>query len=187
MSVQVSYKKQFVLGIMLLIVLLVVVELVVNIWLYNFYRCDFEQSEIAKETDVEINRKMCLQSLGYDVSEQRLTKVNGTKAPALHGPFDENFVYINSEGFRSPEFEKAKPENTYRIFTVGGSTTFSTGVIDNQTFPYYLRQMYAQADLGFNVEVINTGRPGLWSLSETNLIKDRLIAFEPDLFVSRIS
>ena len=156
------------------------VELIANIWLYAFYRCTFEESEIAKEIDPEINRKMCLESLGYDISKQKLTKVEGTLALS---PFDKNLVYINTEGFRSPEFEKEKAENTYRIFTIGGSTTFSTGVIDNQTYPAYLQRLYDKADLGFNVEVINAGWPGDWSVTETELIKERLLAFDPDLFI----
>ncbi len=67
MSVQVSYKKQFVLGILLLIVLLGVIEVFANIWLYNVYRCEFEDNEIFKNTDPVANRKLCLESLGYEV------------------------------------------------------------------------------------------------------------------------
>jgi len=183
-SVQVSYKKQLYLIISLIIILLIVVEVVVNIWLYYFYRCSFEVSEISKENDPEINRKICLSHLGYDTSKQRLSKVQGTTAgDALSEDTDKNLVYINSEGFRSPEFYKDKPENTYRIFAIGGSTTFSTGVIDNQTYPFYLQQLYDQTDLGLEVEIINTGWPRMWSLTETEMIKNRLIAFEPDLFI----
>ena len=48
---KVSIKKQFALGILLLIVVLGVTELFANIWLYNIYRCEFEDNEIFKNTD----------------------------------------------------------------------------------------------------------------------------------------
>ncbi len=181
MSVQVSYKKQFLLGFLLIIIFLAVIELVMNIWLYYFYRCTFEESEMAKKNDPEINRKICIESLGYEISERRLLKINGTAPTA--GGIDENIVFINSEGFRGPEFEKEKPENTYRILMIGGSTTFSSGVLDDQTYPFYLQQLYDETDLGFNVEVINAGLVGRWSFTEKKLINEQLLYFEPDLFI----
>jgi len=177
MSVQVSYKKQFVLGFILIIIFLAVVELVVNVWLYYFYRCEFEDHKIFENTDPEINRKLCQENLGYDVFKPRLVEVEGymTKDPSL--------IYWNSEGFRSPEFEKVKPEKTFRIFTVGGSTTVGVGVLDNQTYPFYLQQFYEKSNSRLKVEVINAGVIASWSLPETKLIKKRLLDFEPDLFI----
>jgi len=182
MSVQVSYKKQFVLGFILIIIFLAVVELVVNVWLYNFYRCEFEDNEIFKNADPEINRKLCLENLGYDVIKTRLVKAEGF-AGTDENPLDRSLINWNSEGFRSPEFEKEKPENTYRIFNIGGSTTFGIGVINNQTFPFYLQQFFDQSNVGLKVEVINAGVVGSWSLAETKLVKERLLNFQPDLFI----
>jgi len=181
MSVQVSYKNQFVLGIIFVLILLAAVELVANVWLSTFYRCSFEESEIAQQVDPEINRKMCLESLGYEISDRQLLKTNGTHMASIG--IDENIVFINSKGLRGPEFEKEKPENTYRIFTIGGSTTFSTGVLDDQTYPFYLQQLYDEADLGFNVEVINAGLVGRWSFAEIKFINEQLLDFKPDLFI----
>lgn len=185
MPVRVSYKKQFTLMIMLLLVILVTVEVLVNIWLYYFYTCAFEKNEIFKNADPETTRKVCLESIGYGFAKQKLTKINGTGLdPNIRfGNVDENVVYINSEGFRGPEFTKNKPENVYRIFILGGSTTFGAGVLDNQTYPHFLQTMFDEANLNFKVQVINTGWPGKWSKQETELIKERLLDFEPDLFI----
>ncbi len=183
MSVQVSYKNQFVLGIFLIIIFLVVIELVVNVWVYNFYRCDFEDDELFQNVNPEINRKICLESLGYGFAEQKLFRVKGTTHVDVEGGIDEKLVNINSYGFRGPEFTENKEENTYRIFTVGGSTTFGIGVIDNQTFPYYIQEFYDQNNFGSNIEVINAGWPGSTSIDETGLVKERLINFEPDLLI----
>jgi len=183
MPVQVSNKKQFTLMLMLLVTLLVIVEIIVNIWLYNFYTCEFENNEIFKNVDPEINRKVCLENIGYDFTKQELSWASGTKPDKRFGGIDENIVYFNSEGFRGPEFTKDKPENTYRIFTMGGSTTFGSGVLDHQTFPYYLGKMFDDANLNFKVKVINAGKAGFWSKQETKMVNKRLVNFEPDLFI----
>jgi len=144
---KVSIKKQFVLGILLLIVLLGVVELFANIWLYNIYRCEFEDNEIFKNTDPVANRKLCLESLGYEVwldvegtqdfTNERISIVKGTLWKEKLDT--SNMVYINEYGFRGPEITKEKPEKTYRIFAIGASTTFGSGVFDTQTYPFYLQ------------------------------------------------
>jgi len=48
---------------MLLVTFLVIVEVIVNIWLYNFYRCDFEDNEIFKDMDSETKRNICIDSI----------------------------------------------------------------------------------------------------------------------------
>lgn len=184
MSLQVSYKKQFVFLFLLTLTFLIVVEVVANVWLYHIYRCDFEDNELFENRNPEINRKMCLESLGIDTSnDNTLTWVPGTRGAEVFGGIDESIVYLNSEGFRGPEFSKSKPENTFRIFTVGGSTTFGSGVFDDQTWSYYLQEMYDQIELEVEVEIINVGWPWAWSLGETEKIKKRWIHYEPDLFI----
>ena len=101
MSVQVSYKKQFILGIMLLVIILVVVEAIVNIWWYNVNVCAFEKSALFKNMDEEARRQLCIENfeLQYTVlgiePNQRSESTN-----------------INSEGFRGPEITKEKPKDT---------------------------------------------------------------------------
>jgi len=182
-SVQVTYKKQFVLYIFLLLIFLIVVEILVNFWLYNIYRCDFESNEMFKDVDPEINRKMCLDSLSVDFTKERIEKAPRTYALPIETVYDTNFVSINSHGFRGPEIEKNKPENTYRIFAIGGSTTFSSGVLDNQTWPFYLQKSYDGVDLPFKVEVVNAGWTASWSIHEIKKIKGEYMDFSPDLFL----
>jgi len=179
MSVQVSYKKQLGLLILLTLIFLIVVEVLVNVWLYFFYTCNFEDSEIFENVDYETKRNLCLDNIYLSQTYDRLESVNGTRMD----DFDPELVFINSEGFRSPEFTKNKPDDTFRIFTMGGSTTYGTGVLDNQTYPAYLQSYYDESNLGINIEVINAGWPEFWSFDETNLIKERLLAFDPDLFI----
>jgi len=183
MPVQVSYKKQFLVMLMLLLVVLVVVEIIVNIWLYYFYSCDFEDSEIFKDIDPETKKKICHDSIGNTFANQKFAWDNDTARWLPEHNLDENIVYINSEGFRGQEFTKAKPINTFRIFTSGGSTTFGIGVFNNQTYPFYLQEFYDSVNTGFNVEVINIGWPKFSSMEETKMIKEKFLDYEPDLFI----
>jgi len=52
-------------------------------------------------------------------------------------------ITYNSHGFRGNEFEKEKPDNTFRIFTLGGSTTEGVGAEDDETWPAHLQQNMA--------------------------------------------
>jgi len=183
MSLQVSYKKQFVFLFLLVLTFLIVVEVFVNVWLYNFYRCDFEDSEQFADVDTETKRKICIENLGYASLTQRVSAEEGTRLNPAFGGLDEKVVYINSDGFRGPEITKAKPLNTYRIFVIGGSTTFGSGSLDHQTPPFYLQELYNQTNIGVNVEVINAGWPFMWSFDETTMIKENLLDYDPNLFI----
>jgi len=174
MSVQVSYKNQFVVYIFLLLIFLIVVELVANFWLYNIYRCDFESNEIFNEINPETNRKLCLESLDYDFTKETITD---------QVALAEKLMQLNSHNIRAHEFTEQKPENTIRIFIIGGSTTYGSGVLDDETFPHYLQTMFDNSELNFDVEVINSGIMGLISRGESGLIKDKWINYEPDIFI----
>ena len=90
---------------------------------------------------------------------------------------------LNSHGFYGPEFSDDKPDNTYRIFAVGGSTTVPTGVKDVESWPAFLQQKFDETELDFNVQVINAGNSGAFSMTEFNLIKQKLVQYQPDLII----
>mgnify|MGYP002838449929 CR=1 FL=1 len=90
---------------------------------------------------------------------------------------------INSEGFRGQEFSKDKPDNTYRIITVGGSTTFSVGVSDENAWPRILEKKLQNLSENKNIEVINAGISAITSFHESKLIKEKLIHYKPDLII----
>ena len=93
-------------------------------------------------------------------------------------------VTINNLGFRGSEFSIDKPDKTYRIFSVGGSTTHgATLVNDNETWPAYLQQKFDQIDLEIGVEVINAGIMAATTEEESKMIKDLLVDYEPNLII----
>jgi hypothetical protein len=171
MSVQVSYKKQTALGIILITILLLVIEAVANVWWVTQIHCEFEQNEIFENFDDAEKRQLCLDFYNIKISGDEIISNQSTDS-----------ITINTLGFRGTEFSEIKPPNTYRIFMVGGSTMFGAGATsDETTIPGYLQQLLNEND--FDIEVINSGIQGADSNTELNLIKHKLITFSPDLIV----
>jgi uncharacterized protein YjbI with pentapeptide repeats len=96
---------------------------------------------------------------------------------------DDCIESINQHGFRGKDFSKIKPDNTFRIFAVGGSTTFGVGVNDNETWPAYLQQEFDKNNFGIDVEIINSGIGHASTKNEVNLIKDKIAFLDPDLII----
>ena len=96
---------------------------------------------------------------------------------------DKSHFSKNSYGFRGPEFSAEKPPNTYRIFLIGGSTMYGVHAGEDETKAVYLQKLFDRQNLDFDVEVINAGISGSWSKPETNMIKEKIINYEPDLLI----
>jgi len=174
MSVQVSYKKQIALTMMLFFVILLVIEGIAQIFIYQNTSCYFADREAVSYIPIEIKRQIC-----HDQNSIQLGQYF-TNIPNQH--YDT--FNINSHGFRGGEITAEKPEGVYRIFVVGGSTTFGAITYsDDHTMPAYLQKKFDGIDLGVEVEVINAGASGSFSLPETLLVKNKIINLEPDLII----
>ena len=131
-------------------------------------KCLFEGEEYNHLFDLE--RKLLCDEFNFNFVTERVSKSSSSAA-------------YNSEGFRGPEFLKEKPDNTYRIFVLGGSTTFGDGNDDDETWPHYLQEIFDVADLSYNVEIVNAGISSAWSGSETKLIKEKILDYSPDMLM----
>ena len=89
----------------------------------------------------------------------------------------------NRLGFRGDDVAAEKPERTYRIVAVGGSTTYSTSVEDyRDSYPELLNDYLHNA--GFDaVEIINAGVAGYNSYENLINISFRILPLEPDLII----
>ena len=72
--------------------------------------------------------------------------------------------------FNMQQFPKAKSENTYRIFCMGGSTTYGHPFFDDTSFCGWLREFLYVADPSKNWEVINAGGISYASYRVTRLM-----------------
>tara|TARA_Y100000590_G_scaffold23573_1_gene26985 strand:+ start:4896 stop:6449 length:1554 start_codon:yes stop_codon:yes gene_type:complete len=173
MSVQVSYKKQTLLGLIGLLILFLTVELIANVWWTTQINCEFENNEIFQEMDNEKKRQLCVDLYEIKISEMELVPNQESQS-----------ITINSLGFRGDEFSAEKSDSTYRIFMLGGSTMFGHGSTSDQTtIPGYLQEFFQNNYEENNIEIINSGIQGADSFDELNLIKTRLLDYSPNVIV----
>ncbi len=82
----------------------------------------------------------------------------------------------NSKGFRTQEFLNEKGKGVCRVITLGGSSTYGTGVSDEYTWPVYLQHF-----LGKGYEVINMGIPAYSSVEHIIQTAFEVNDFKPDI------
>ena len=90
----------------------------------------------------------------------------------------------NSLGYRDREFSLAKPAGTFRIVALGGSTTYTIKVEDNEKmFTRQLENMLRE-NYGYQaVEVINAGVGGYDSYESLVNLQFRALDLDPDLVI----
>jgi uncharacterized protein YjbI with pentapeptide repeats len=173
MSVQVSYKNQFLVFVFLFFIFIGVIEGYSKIWWKMVETCAFEDSAIYQDVSAAMKRQMCVELYQIQFSSEHIEP-------------DQNFetININSYGFRGSEITLEKPQNTFRIFTVGGSTMMGSGsTSDVTTISGFLQHSFDEIMFNPKIQVINAGISGAWSHTETNLIKNKLLKFKPDLII----
>jgi lysophospholipase L1-like esterase len=90
----------------------------------------------------------------------------------------------NSLGFRgSREVEQPKPAGRLRIVCLGGSTTYSDAVSDDDAYPVLLEKELRAARPGRDIEVINAGVPSYTTAETLPNLAFRCVDLQPDLIV----
>jgi len=89
----------------------------------------------------------------------------------------------NKLNFFNPQsFTRDKSPGTYRIFCLGGSTTYGRPYNDTTSFVGWLRELLPVAESNKNWEVINAGGISYASYRVAHLMEE-LVNYQPDLFV----
>jgi len=173
MSVQVSYKKQTAFYIISLIIILAVIELIANIWWQSEMHCEFEENEIFREMTVEEKRLMCLELYNIRTSGTEIIPNQSSES-----------ININSHGFRGPDITIEKQTEIFRIFMLGGSTMFGIGATsDSTTIPGYTQSLFDNTLNNNSVQVINAGIQDANTKTESKMIEQRIINFQPNIIV----
>ncbi len=98
--------------------------------------------------------------------------------------FTRGLTSHNSLGFRGDEITTEKPEGVFRIAAVGGSTTYTVRVEDNdKSYPAQLERILREKFGYENVEVINAGVADYNSWDSIINLTFRVLPFEPDLII----
>ena len=175
MSVQVSYKKQTIFGIFLIVTLLAGIEMIVII--LDFFEQPSPSSEIH-EVFQDFDQQTVEDIFYTDNFAYRYDKI------LLNEP-NQQFptLNINSHGFRGPEITIEKPDDVYRVFFLGGSTTFSQLTSsDAKTIPGILEAKFHENGIK-EVEIVNAGINNANSRSETYLVNNVILDFNPDMLI----
>lgn len=91
-------------------------------------------------------------------------------------------IRTNSLGLRGSEVAIPKPSETYRIVILGDETIFAPETTDMDLFTHHTAELLHQRTR-LNVEIINAGVPGGCPLTEFLLLKQKLLAIQPDLVI----
>lgn len=177
MSVRVSYSKQVAFGILFLLVILAVVEVGLRIYYNNNPNfCEILKSDVYESVSNDLKNKICFDAIN----------IVWNYYPVAFIKPNQNLytIHIDSDGFRGPQITKDKPDNTYRIFVVGGSTAFGWGsTSDETTISGYLQQDFDNTHLNSKVQVINAGVGGTFSLVEAEYVKNKLLTYHPNMII----
>ncbi len=100
--------------------------------------------------------------------------------PTRH--FDEGGTRHDSRGFRSEEPAVPKPEGVTRIVALGGSTTYTSNVADNEDAFTYVLEDLLRSEYGYeDVEVLCACSSGYTSWETLVNLATRVLELEPDV------
>lgn len=157
-----------------IVIVFILIEAAANYWLWNIATVD------------EFNNYASVNQIRERYGDEIFTRSHLPhhllgKIPAPG--FQRNDNRHDRHGFRGDEITAEKPQDSFRIVAVGGSTTYSTGVGDyRESYPDLLKDYLHNA--GFDsVEVINAGVAGYSSYENLINISFRVLPLEPDLII----
>jgi lysophospholipase L1-like esterase len=88
---------------------------------------------------------------------------------------------INNHGFRGKDFQVAKEPGTFRVVTLGESSTFGFHSSDPFTYPALLEsRLGGHETCERHFEVINAGMPWISSEQIATLLEREVLAYRPD-------
>jgi hypothetical protein len=174
MSVQVSYKKQSLLGILFILIIFGAIEGVLRVYDITETQCSFKKTGVFDHLNENELNQLC--KVHHSLEFDPITK-------QFFPNQDLGNVKINNLGFRGNDISIEKPTDTYRIFVIGGSTTFGVVVDNDETIPTYLQNYFNNIDSKYKIEVINAGVNSGWSFNEVTQINNKIISLNPDLLI----
>ncbi|MDH5541624.1 MAG: SGNH/GDSL hydrolase family protein [Nitrospinota bacterium] len=89
----------------------------------------------------------------------------------------------NRAGFRGPDIERAKPKDVFRIFLVGGSTTYDGAHGDGRNYGDFISDELNEKFSNKRFELVNCALPGYTSMQSLILTASKLVDYAPDVIV----
>jgi tetratricopeptide (TPR) repeat protein len=115
--------------------------------------------------------------VGFAGNVPLFTQSRAPNGNAIYTTADNKIAYFNRQ-----MFVEEKAADTYRIFCMGGSTTYGRPYNDLTAFPGWLRELLPAVDARRDWEVINAGGISYASYRVARLMEE-LVQYQPDLFI----
>ncbi len=114
--------------------------------------------------------------------------------PGFHeGKNGKDWIVINNQGFRrTSDVSLEKPQNTYRIFLLGGSAAHGISsappypikhIYPNETIDFYLESLLKKQYPEKTFEVINAAVTGYQTFQHHAYLASELLQYNPDLII----
>jgi lysophospholipase L1-like esterase len=104
--------------------------------------------------------------------------------PNVSGTFHDAPLRTNSAGFADRERTLKKSDGVFRIAVIGDSIAFGWGVAPEDRYSNLLEKFLNDTGTSHpTYEVLNFGIPGYNTVMEAALLRDRVLAYEPDALV----
>jgi lysophospholipase L1-like esterase len=147
---------------------------------------------IAGYVSADAERFEDLQKGEYEKGNRREFKpsIRISRNPRIIYEFEPNLHRIdkygkkhtaNAVGFRGPLYPIEKGRQTVRIVGLGDSVMYGSGVSDGENFLSLLSQKLNKAYPEKSWEIINTAVPGYNTVMEVETLKDKGLAYDPDI------
>ncbi len=104
-------------------------------------------------------------------------------APYVNYELTANYEGHNDRGYRSPEIARPKPDGIFRIFALGGSTTYGIDIPAQDAYPAQLQRILRDQYGYTHVEVINAGVIAYNSYDLFAHFAYRVLDDEPDMII----
>ena len=174
MSVVVSYKRQTVVFVTMAVIALAATEAAVRLLEETVIpRCAFLSHEVFRGVPAGVREDMCREY--HSIRSDYDGKVYTPR------PMTGTHLNIDEGGFRG-RGPGAISEESYRIFMLGGSTTFGlVTTSDDLTIPALLEKKLR--DSGLDARVVNAGAPGANTYEERYRVDRYAEEWDPDMVI----
>jgi len=180
MSVQVSLKKQFIFCTILLFLIIIIPEQISKIVIPEMETKSCIDVIIKSEVYTDLSKDK-ITSLCKDYQSLKTLNTNDGSFAMIFPNQNFEHIKINSIGIRGDDI--SPKENQLRIIMIGGSTTFgSRSISDQTTIPLQLSKLF-QSKFDDHVEVINAGIGGASSFNEIEFLEQKLLTLNPDVII----
>ena len=172
-----SGRKQIISYVLIIMIIIFGLEGITRGYQYFGTTCTFLETDVYPDLDYFEKKQICEDARMIKAKHVPLTE---------HIPNQHTSTFnVNNYGFRGPDITLEKPDETFRIFTVGSSTTRGAGSSsDSTTMAGFLQYYLEKDDLPVRIEVINAGMNSYFSLWESELIKNKILKFSPDVIIA---